>query len=235
TEFLMAALNFDSAKATDRILEYGYPTQSFDRRSLQIELDHLLRDTLGKPTHEILMGRVLQQILDLMVRYRVRMPTSFLLLVRVMVTIEGICRQLDPEYMLLANAKPFILGHLRRQFTDSMTGFELLKLAVDWKTILQRFPRKMDDLLSQANAGQLRIEYEIKDLRRLERTLTVFGNKLSFSILVAALVMGGAIAMLSHNGPTFAGIPAFSFVIFLASAVMGLWLLLAILRSGQLK
>ncbi|HEY9764879.1 MAG TPA: AarF/UbiB family protein, partial [Chroococcales cyanobacterium] len=160
TEFLLATLNFDAGKATDRILEYGYPTESLDRRALTMEFDHLLREALGKPVHEILMGRVLQRVLDLMLKYRVRMPSSFLMLVRVMVTVEGICRQLDPDYMLIQNAKPFILGHLKRQFTDSVSSFELLKMAVDWKTILRRLPRKLDDLLTQATAGQLRIEYE---------------------------------------------------------------------------
>lgn len=235
TDFLFAILNFDVTKAADRLLEYGQPTQPVDKHCLTVDIDHILREGMGRPLQEVQMGHILQSILDLMIRYRVRMPSSFLMLVRMFVTLEGICRQLDPDYMLINNAKPFVLGHLKRQFTQSLSGMEILKMAVDWKNIIKRFPRRVDDLLFQANAGQLRIEYDFKDLRRVERTLTVVGNKLSFSILVAALVMGGAISMLARSGPKMWGVPAFSVIIFVTSAIMGLWLLISIIRSGQLK
>ncbi len=234
-DFLLAMIQFDAARATDRILEYGHPQAPIDKQRLTIELDHVMREFLGKPVGEVQIGKLLQRVMDLMIQYRVRMPTSFLMIARVLVTTEGICRQLDKDYMLINVAEPFIRTMVQRQFTSMMSAQEMMRIAVDWKNLLLKTPRRIDDLLAAANSGQLRIEYEVRNLARLERTLTVIGNKVAFSLLTAALIMGAALLAPIPSGPHIMGFHALSFFTFVMGGVLGLWLLISILRSGQLK
>jgi predicted unusual protein kinase regulating ubiquinone biosynthesis (AarF/ABC1/UbiB family) len=234
-DFLLAMLQFDAARATDRILEYGHPQQLIDKYRLTVEMDHLMREFLGRPVSEVQIGQLMNRVMELMLQYRVRMPTSFLMIARVLVTTEGICRQLDKDYMLINVAEPFILSLMQRQFTSIMSGPELMRIALDWKNVLLRTPRRIDDLLTAAASGQLRIEYEIRNLQRLERTMTVIGNKVAFSLLTAALIVGAALLAPIHNGPHIWGFHALSLFTFLTGGVLGIWLLISILRSGQLK
>jgi predicted unusual protein kinase regulating ubiquinone biosynthesis (AarF/ABC1/UbiB family) len=234
-DFLLAMIQFDAARAIDRILEYGHPQGPIDKQRLIIEFDHLLREFLGKPVGEVQIGRLLQKVMDLMLQYKVRMPTSFLMIARVLVTTEGICRQLDKDYMLINVAEPFIRTMVQRQLTSLMSAQELMRIAVDWKNLLLKTPRRLDDLLTAANSGQLRIEYEVRHMARLERTLTVIGNKLAFSLLTAGLILGAALIAPIQTGPHIWGFHAFSFFTFLLSGILGFWLLISILRSGQLK
>lgn len=234
-DFLLAMLQFDAARATDRILEYGHPQQLIDKHRLTIEMDHIMREFLGRPTSEIQIGQLLNRVMELMLQYRVRMPTSFLMIARVLVTTEGICRQLDKDYMLINVAEPFILSLMQRQFTSIFNGSELMRVGLDWKNILLRTPRRIDDLLAAANSGQLRIEYEFRNLQRLERTMTVIGNKVSFSLLTAAFIVGAALLSPVQGGPRIWGFHALSFIMFVSGGLLGLWLLVSILRSGQIK
>ncbi len=234
-DFLLAMIQFDAARATDRMLEYGHPQAPLDKQRLTIELDHLLREFLGKPSGEVQIGRLLQRVMDLMIQYKVRMPTSFLLIARVLVTTEGICRQLDKDYMLINVAEPFIRTMVQRQFTAMMTPQDMMRIAMDWKNVLLKTPRRIDDLLTAVNSGQLRIEYEVRNMARLERTLTVIGNKLAFSLLTTGLILGAALIAPIQSGPHILGFHAFSFFTFLLSGILGFWLLISILRSGQLK
>ncbi|MBM3267379.1 MAG: AarF/ABC1/UbiB kinase family protein [Candidatus Sericytochromatia bacterium] len=234
-DFFLAMIQFDAVRATDRILEYGQPQQRVDKFALQVELDHLMREYLGKPTAEVQMGQLLQKVLDLMMKYRVRMPTSFLLISRVLVTTEGICRQLDPDYMLIKVAEPFIRSLIQSQFTSLLQGEQLMRLALDVKNFMMRTPRRIDDFLTQLTSGQIRIETDFRNMHRIERTLTVVGNKIAFSLLNAALLLAGALMMHLDSGPRLFGFPALSIVTFSLSALLGTWLLISILRSGQLK
>ncbi|HEY9899464.1 MAG TPA: AarF/UbiB family protein [Pantanalinema sp.] len=234
-DFLLAMLQFDAARATDRILEYGHPQQLIDKHRLTIEMDHIMREFLGRPVSEVQIGLLLNKVMELMLQYRVRMPTSFLMIARVLVTTEGICRQLDKDYMLINVAEPFIISLMQRQFTSIFNGQELMRVGLDWKNILLRTPRRIDDLLAAANSGQLRIEYEFRNLQRLERTMTVIGNKVSFSLLTAAFIVGAALLSPVQGGPRIWGFHALSFIMFVSGGLLGLWLLLSILRSGQIK
>lgn len=234
-DFLLAMIQFDAARAVDRILEYGHPQGPIDKQRVVIEFDHLLREFLGKPVGEVQIGRLLQKVMDLMLQYKVRMPTSFLMIARVLVTTEGICRQLDKDYMLINVAEPFIRTMVQRQLTSLMSAQELMRIAVDWKNLLQKSPRRLDDLLTAITSGQLRIEYEVRNMARLERTLTVIGNKVAFSLLTTGLVLGAALIAPIQTGPHILGFHALSFFIFILSGILGFWLLISILRSGQLK
>ncbi len=234
-DFFLAMIQFDAVRATERILEYGHPQGHVDKHQLAIELDHLLRESLGRPVAEVQMGKLMQRVLDLMLRYKVRMPTSFLLISRVLVTTEGICRQLDKEYMLISVAEPFIRSLIQRQFRSILEGQELMRLALDVKNFVWRTPRRLDDFMAQLNSGQVRIETDFRNLHRLERTLTVAGNKIAFSLLTGALMLAGALMMRVDHGPYLWGFPALSFVAFAVAGILGVWLLISILLTGQLQ
>jgi predicted unusual protein kinase regulating ubiquinone biosynthesis (AarF/ABC1/UbiB family) len=234
-DFLLAIVQFDASRATERILEYGQPSRMIDRHALAVELDHLLRTVLGKPIKEVEVGQLLQQILTLMVRYRVRMPPSFLMMARVFVTIEGINRQLDDEYMLIKVAEPFIMQTLTDQFFAQLNRQELARTAIDWRNIAVRTPRQLDDILTQMNAGRLRFEWQMLGMTEMQRTLAVIGNKISFSLLISSMIMGAAIVMAAPKQPTFNGYPILSLIIFTVSAVLALWLIISIMRSGTLR
>lgn len=234
-DFLLALLQFDAARATERILEYGFPQQLVDKYRLTVELDHVMREFLGRPVSEVQIGALLNQVTSLLMQYRVRMPTSFLLIARVLALTEGICRQLDPNYMLIEVAGPFITGMMRRQFTDLFKGPELMRLGLDLKNVLIRSPRRFDDLLTALNSGQLRFETEVRHLARLERTLVTIGNKAAFSVLNVGLVLAGALLAPLPEGPHVFGIHVLGLLLLGVSGVLGLGLLWTILRSGTLR
>lgn len=234
-DFLLAIVQFDASRATERILEYGQPSRTIDRHALAVELDHLLRSFLGKPIKEVEVGQLLQQILNLMVQYRVRMPPSFLMMARVFVTIEGINRQLDDEYMLIKVAEPFILQTLTDQFFAQLNRQELARTAIDWRNIAVRTPRQLDDILTQLNAGRLRLEWQMLGTEQFQRTFAVIGNKVSFSLLVSSMILGAAIVMHAPSTYRLFGYPVLSLSIFVVSGIMALWLLVWIVRSGTLR
>jgi ubiquinone biosynthesis protein len=56
----------------------------------------------------------------------------------------------------------------------------------------------------------------------------------SFSIVVAALIVGSSLLLRSEIGPTYRNMPVVGIVGYVAAAVLGFWLLVAILRRGRL-
>jgi ubiquinone biosynthesis protein len=59
-------------------------------------------------------------------------------------------------------------------------------------------------------------------------------NRLSFAVVIAALIIGSSLIFRSGTGPTLFGFPALGLTGFLTAAVLGIWLVIGILRSGRL-
>jgi ubiquinone biosynthesis protein len=66
----------------------------------------------------------------------------------------------------------------------------------------------------------------------MSRTVDAAANRLSFSIVVGALIMGAATIVDQTQNSKLMWI---SDSLFVAASVIGLWLVVSILRSGQLK
>ena len=59
-------------------------------------------------------------------------------------------------------------------------------------------------------------------------------NRISFSIIIAALIIGSALIVISKTPPFFYGISIIGIFGFLAAAIMGIWLIIAIMKKGRL-
>ena len=59
-------------------------------------------------------------------------------------------------------------------------------------------------------------------------------NRIAFSIIIAALIIGSALIVISNMPPLFYGISLIGLSGFITAAVLGVWLLIAIIKKGRL-
>ena len=80
----------------------------------------------------------------------------------------------------------------------------------------------------------LSFSHELLGLDKMLSTHAQISNRISFSIIIAALIIGSALIVISKTPPLFYGISLIGIIGFLAAAIMGIWLLVAILKKGRL-
>jgi len=155
-------------------------------------------------------------------------------MLKALTTWEGVGRSLDPDFNIMEKAAPFI----RRVRTERMrperiagdvfdTGMELIRLA-------QEIPGELRELLLQLKQGKMKVALEHQGLEQMLARQDQARNRVAFSIVMAALVIGSAVVVLSRTPPLIFGISVIGIVGFAVAAVMGAWLFLAIMRRGRL-
>lgn len=229
-DFLLAIIKFDSRRATDRIMEFGKAPADINRHQFAQDLDHILRSTLGRPLREVQVGKILQDILDMTMRYRIQLPGIFITLLRVLITTEGICRQLDRDYILIQAAEPFVVQAIKNQFLQTFTLRDTARVGLELSSLMTALPRQMDDFLVNLNSGRVQFISEHRNLEGLERSLRVLGNRIAAGLLVCGLSVSSAISLAMPVGPKLLGIPLISIGLFTLSTLLGMWLLNGINR-----
>ena len=94
--------------------------------------------------------------------------------------------------------------------------------------------KEITTIINKIKRGVLKIEFKHKDLEHLILRIDKASNRTSLSVIIAALIIGSSIIMQTDRGPLFLGLPVFGIFCFLFAGIMGLWLAIAILRSGKL-
>jgi ubiquinone biosynthesis protein len=82
--------------------------------------------------------------------------------------------------------------------------------------------------------GDFRLNIHHEDLDRFIRDLDRSSNRLAFSIITAAIIVSSSIIIHAGTGPVLFGLPMFGLIGYVIAALLGVWLLIGILRSGQL-
>ena len=92
----------------------------------------------------------------------------------------------------------------------------------------------MGTLIKRVGRNKMRIPLYHENLDRAVSELDRTGNRLSFAVIIAALLLASSILVQARIGPFIKDYPIVGLLGFLTAAVMGLWLLIGIIRSGKL-
>jgi ubiquinone biosynthesis protein len=90
------------------------------------------------------------------------------------------------------------------------------------------------DLTGMIRQQRLRLQIEHKGLETMLATQDQTSNRMSFAIIIAALIIGSALIVISEIPPLVFGISLIGIIGYLVAAVMGIWLLVAIIKKGRL-
>ena len=118
-------------------------------------------------------------------------PENFLLVVRALSLSSGMCSSLNPEFNLWNAVEPYSAklvraegGNFVRAFVND--GLSTLRLAA-------KLPKRIDALISRAEAGQLTVRSP--ELERRTRILNRTLRRVISAVLFAALFVGGLIVL----------------------------------------
>jgi ubiquinone biosynthesis protein len=100
--------------------------------------------------------------------------------------------------------------------------------------LAKNLPRDLKEFINRVNRNKFKINLEHRGLEKLITDLDKSSNRLSFSMLIAALIVGSSLIMQTDKGPLMFGFPMLGFLGYSIAAFLGLWLAIAILRSGRL-
>ena len=205
-----------------------------DRRRFEKDVADFMDRHLYRPLKDIRVGKLLQQLLELASRYQLRIPPDIFLMMKALTTIEGVARMLDPDFEMIAKTAPFVKKLMLGRFTPQRISGEIYRLATDLLKFSERFPKDLLEITRLIQQQKLHLKIENQGLEKMLSTHDQISNRISFSVIIASLIIGSALIVISEIPPLFYGISLIGIILFLAAAIMGIWLLVAIIRKGRL-
>jgi len=233
-ELLTAVLQRDVERLVAILLYSGELTEDIRRPELKKAVSDFVDDYYEVPLQEIRAGKLLAEFVELLIQFRIPFSPDLMLLAKTLIVIEGIGRQLDPDFNMVGHLKPFMLRLVQEKTSPANLGREGMQVLQSYSALLKTLPDDLKELITRINRNKFKIDLEHRGLERLITDLDKSSNRLSFSLLIAALIVGSSIIMETDKGPLLFGFPVLGILGYSIAAVLGLWLAIGILRSGRL-
>ncbi len=208
-----------------------------DRTSLRRDFMELIDKYYGLPLRRFDLQTLYYEVTTLIRRNFVTLPREFVLFGKAIVTVGGICMQLDPSLDLVALTRP----KLRRLVLERLSPRRLARSGTisAWHlfNILKNAPSQLRDISRRLAAGKWQVTIRHRNLDDLVHEIDRASNRLGFAVIIGCVIVGSSLVVSTSSSITFMDVPLQFFGVFgyLVAGVMGLWLVISILRSGKLS
>lgn len=230
---LLAALVSKDIDELRDILIMWSGEASVDDAKLSADIDELIFNYESLPLKHVRFGDLLNDLTTVMRENLLVVPPDLTMLFKALITLEGLGRQLDPEFQIVHHLTPFVKKVIVDRYLPAnlmRRGWRNINNVLDVATGL---PRDLSRLLREARRGRVKIDLDLKRLDHFGHQLDHSTNRLTLALLTAALIIGSSIVMTVKGGPTLFGLPAFGFLGYFMASLFGIWLILSIWRSGR--
>ncbi|MEA2085048.1 MAG: AarF/ABC1/UbiB kinase family protein [Thermodesulfobacteriota bacterium] len=234
SELLYGLANRDESGIVQVIMRITEFEDEPNLRVLEREISDLIGEHLYKPLKDLKVGKLIQQLMELLFRNRLHLPPDLFLMMKALTTVEGVLLSLYPDFDLIERVKPFIKQIKRARMHPRRIADDIFQSGIELARLLQALPKETHDILMRLKKGKLGGEIEHRGLEPLRATLDQLSNRIALSIVIASLIVGSALIVLSKIPPLVFGIPVIGIIGFAAAAFMGFGLALAIFRKGML-
>ncbi len=207
------------------------------RGPLVQELREFLHKYSGLSVGEVTLGQALGELISLARRYRLSLPPVFPLLMKALVTAEGLSRSIDPSINVYEIARPYARRLLRERFEPSAILERARESTAENVRYLEDYPEQIRELLTELEDGEVEIRLRHGGLDELVGEVDVLANRLVFALVTGALLIGSSLlGAFATGGPQvpYLGVAVVAFAGFALALVMSVILLFVIFRSGRL-
>lgn len=216
------------------LINIGSLEDDSDVRPLRADISEFIERYYGVPLKRINMRMIITEVFDVVTKYQLRAPSNLLLLMKAIGTYEDLARKLDPDFEIISLAKPYVRQLMGRRVNLNKIAYEGIKTLRDFYDLIKVLPRELELLLRKLKRGRFAIELQDRGLQNLMLEIDRSSNRIAFSLIIASLIVGSSLILNLKTGPQLLGYPLFGMLGYIFAGILGIWLVIAILRSGRM-
>ncbi|TKJ17290.1 hypothetical protein CEE44_02020 [Candidatus Woesearchaeota archaeon B3_Woes] len=230
TNLFVGIIKNDVDEIIETLTEMGM--EGGNLKILKIELENRIKVLQGAELKDVIISKVLEDVLSLLQKHNFRIPLDFVLFGKTLMTLEGIALRYNQEFRLTVQSKSFVKKLIKKKIGPKQTAKNFVEATTKLKDFTINIPEKTSFFLKKVREADVSLKYIDKDMRNLIMEMDKSSNRVTFGMIIAALVIASTI-MLPYNEIQIMDMSAFSFMGFLISGLLVLIIVISILKERK--
>lgn len=205
-----------------------------DTRSFKTDIENFRSKYYGRVLKHIDPSAIIEELVGILRKNRVKLPYNITLLVRGVITVEGFELIMDPNFDFAKTVEPYVKNVIIKSYYPRNLARILYSNVSRWSRLFQRSPTKISNILDIAENGYVGIKLESEFSDELISLINVATNRLAFTLMTSSIIIASALTLRTDMRPQIGGVPLFGVLGFLLAGFFGMWLIYNIYRKGNI-
>jgi ubiquinone biosynthesis protein len=199
----------------------------------------------GRSLKNISVKDVYDQVMQLLIKYHIRLPRDLMLLLKTFIQAEALGKILGSDAGILEVTRPYAKKLLKQGYDTQKLVHNIARDFRSTRGYLKVFPKLFHDIFKGIAAGKHQIEIRHSGFQQTDAKIEKGINRLTVSLIISASLIAGSLVLDSSEKVVeftidFFGIHTISITALLGllgyslATVLGFWLILSIFRSGRM-
>ena len=226
-KYVIGYLHRDPHAITEALLLLS-GKRTFSRfKDLEFQVSDMLAHYKYLSIKEMDFGKVMNESVDIIVRFGLSIPPGIYLLIKALITIERVAVTLNPDIDFANEIRPYAVELMKQQYNPKRIASEVFNALKEYYTLLTEFPSEINEIIYKIKEGRFKTMIEVKGFEPLVEHIDSASNRVSAAIVVAALIIGASIIS-QWDQTRMAGI-----IVFSLAGILGFWLLIKLFRKNK--
>ena len=234
SDLLIAIVTWNPKGIVKVYQKAGVLSEGTDFKTLETDLTEFLYRYHRIPLARIDMKSLINDAFDLIHRHKIKIQSELMLFGKALATYEEVGRMLDPEFDFVTEMIPYVKKLSQRKFRAKIIFRDITTALQDLRDLLVPLPFDLEIITEKLRKGELGFSLQHKGLEKFILEMERSSNRISFSLIIAALIVGSSLIMRLEMGPYLFGYPLLGIFGYVFAGILGIWLVIAILRSGRI-
>lgn len=215
------------ARALNELME---SEEVIPAEDLEPAMSAIIKEYVDVPMKELHLAAMLFAMMRAILMHGARLRPQLIWVTKSIAIQEDIIHELNADFNLVDLGKPYAQRVLTEKLNPIRQPRELYYWFNDILDMVKDLPYDIGIVVREIRKGRLKIEFEHLGLEPIRRTMEQFANRMSLTIIIAALLMSSSVIVLARVPPFVGNIPALGFFGYLIALVLGIMLVISIAR-----
>jgi ubiquinone biosynthesis protein len=197
----------------------GVPDDRVNLGALRTDVSEILDRYLGGELRDVKSEALIQDLIELALKYRIKVPKDYALLTKAAITIEGLIRKLYPEMDVLSMAMPYAKRLLFDRINPRSASGGALRTLLQAQTLVTEMPLQVSQILLDLEGGKFAVNVKSEELPQLVGVVRWLGMVVFTGLISSALIIGSFFMLAQHPLEVW-GIPLIPVLGLLSAAAM---------------
>jgi len=158
------------------------------------------------PLDQLNAGDILQDLLNLFINNGIKLPPEYYLLIKAIATIEGIARDLEPNFIFMDYIKPYVERLIKQRYDPRRLASDMGKTTLEFYQLFREMPSEIREVLKFIKRGEVKIDLETKSLLPVIKTWDRDANRLAYAIVNASVLLSSSLIIMAHVPPQWGNV-----------------------------
>uniref|UniRef100_UPI0025861F1B ABC1 kinase family protein n=1 Tax=uncultured Alistipes sp. TaxID=538949 RepID=UPI0025861F1B len=163
------------------------------REELKFEIHQMMMQYTGIPIETINFAGAIQNCVDIIVKYKLQIPSGIFMLIKGLATLEKFATSLDPSLALAPVIVPYAKEVVKGKYSPRRIASEIYDTLNNYVSFIRDFPNDVSEILYKLKEGKIKHDVILDDNTLFIKTIRMVSRRIAYVIMLIGLFIGSIV------------------------------------------